>query len=84
MGVSGAVADSDQGSGNGAATRKGGTPIWVAIVYFLGLLGALLVVFALVVRFLPVTVHMSPVAVVVWIGLVVLALAVLVVRRRRS
>jgi len=63
---------------------SGGIPIWVSVVYFLGLLAVALGVFAVVARFLPITFQVSAVAVVVWAALIVLAVTVFVRRRRRS
>jgi Flp pilus assembly protein TadB len=63
---------------------SGGIPIWVSIVYFLGLLSVAFVVFAVVARFLPLTLHVSVVAIVVWVALIALAAIVFVGRRRGS
>ncbi len=74
------------------AAPTGGTPIWVWLVYGIGALAAL--IFALAGLFLlgayiasdevPVTVGTSSIAIFVWGGFIVLALATLLVRRRRG
>ena len=73
------------------AEPAGGTPIWVWVVYALGILAVTVlagsVLFTLGAYFLsndvPVAIHVSVRGLVLWIGLSLLALVVFVRRRRR-
>ena len=76
--------------GTPSSTPTGGTPIWVWIVYGLGILAA--TIFAVSILFVagayiasddvPVTFRVSSVAIVLWGGLIALAVATWLVRRR--
>ena len=71
-------------------TPTGGTPIWVWLVYGLGILAA--TIFAVSILFVagayiasddvPVTFNVSSVAIVLWGGLIALAVTTWLVRRR--
>lgn len=82
-------------SREGARTRPdptptGGTPIWVWVVYGLGILAATIVAVSILFVVgayiasddVPVTFNVSAVAIVLWGGLIALAVATWLVRRR--
>jgi uncharacterized RDD family membrane protein YckC len=82
-------------SREGAAPKKAkpppaaGTPIWVWLLYGLGILAAAIVVFSVLFTLgalllsddVPVTFDVSPVAIVIWGGLIVAAAVTWFVRR---
>ena len=71
--------------------RRSGTPIWVWLVYGLGIVAAVILAFSLLFTFgavtlsedQPVSYDVSIPAFVLWGGMVLAALVTLVVRRRR-
>jgi len=73
------------------ATGTGGTPIWVWLVYALGILAGSILVFSLLFTLgayvlsndVPVTFNVSVPAIVLWGGLTLLAVGLFVWRRRR-
>jgi LPXTG-motif cell wall-anchored protein len=73
------------------AVPSGGTPIWVWVVYALGIFAASILVLSVLFTAgayllsddVPVTANVSVPALVLWGGLSVLALGLLVYRRRR-
>lgn len=72
------------------STPSGGTPIWVWVVYGLGILAATIFVFSILFVLgayltsddVPVTLSVSALAIVLWGGLIALALATWFARRR--
>ena len=73
------------------AASTGGTPIWVWVIYALGILAATILVFSVLFTLgayvlsndVPVSFNVSVPAIVLWGGLTLLAAAVFVRRRRR-
>jgi LPXTG-motif cell wall-anchored protein len=80
-----------QSPGKDAGRPTGGTPIWVWVIYALGIFAATIVVFSILFTAgayllsddVPVSVNVSAGAVVLWLGLVVLAGGIWLARRRR-
>jgi LPXTG-motif cell wall-anchored protein len=75
-----------------ARPARAGTPIWVWLVYGLGVLAAVIFLFSVLFTLgalvlsddVPVTYDVSVPAIVLWGGLMLVAVALWVVRRRRS
>jgi hypothetical protein len=74
------------------AQRAAGTPIWVWVIYVLGILAATIFAFSLLFTLgalvlsddVPVSYDISAPAIVLWGGLVVAAVVTWIVRRRQS
>lgn len=83
---------SREGARRDSPEPTGGTPIWVWLVYGLGILAAAIVVGSVLFTagaFIgsddaPATLNISARGIVLWGGLIVLALATWIVRRRRG
>ena len=79
------------GGSKAKAPPAAGTPIWVWVVYVLGILAAAIFTFSLLFTLgafvlsddVGVTYETSPLAIVLWGGLVLVAVVTFVVRRRR-
>jgi hypothetical protein len=74
-----------------APEGRGGTPIWVWVVYALGILGATILVLSILFTLgavllsndVPVSTNVSIPAIVLWGGLCAIALGLRIYRRRR-